>query len=34
MTTQLFLNRVLFTTLLFTDGTNMHIVLFTYIVYA
>ena len=31
MTTQLFLNRLLFTTQLFKDGTNLNIVLFIYI---
>jgi len=30
MTTQPFLNRLLFATQLFKDGTNIHIVLFIY----
>jgi len=33
MTTQPFLNSLIFTTQLFKDGTNLHIVLFVSIVY-
>jgi len=34
MTTQPFLNRLLFFSQLFKDGPNLHIVLFIYIVYS